>query len=205
MPELEQKTFQRQVAYKIRISDILDSSLKKDETSAGYIILNGMNVSRVNIIATVVYISEDSGFRSTLIDDGTGRISLRAFDNSNLFSALEIGDVVLMVGKIREFSNDKYIMPEILKKLGDTGWLGLRKAELDRLPDIKGESQKPDEAVNTGEHIYSLIRSLDIGDGVPIEDIIKKSNDSMAEKIISRLLESGDIFEVRPGMLKVLE
>ena len=110
MPELEQKSFQRQVAYKIRISDILNGSFIKDEISAGYIKLNDANVSRVNIIATVVYKAEQPSTSNALIDDGTGKILLRSFENSRIFSKADVGDAVLLIGKIREFNNERYIV-----------------------------------------------------------------------------------------------
>lgn len=208
MPEIEQKSFQRQVAYKVRISDIIKSSLFKDVVSAGYIKLNNINVSRVNVIGTIVYLSEQgSSFKSALIDDGTGRISLRAFEESNIFSRIEIGDIVLMIGKLRQFNDEKYVMPEILKKLGGIEWLSLRKAELAKnhanIGDAKAAGQEA--SVKIYEYIYSLVKSLDIGDGVSVEDVIRKSANSDAEKIINKLLENGDIFEIKPGKLKVLE
>src|SRR3989338_6905989 len=130
MPELEQKTFQkRQVAYKIRVSDILNVNLEKEEFS-GNIRLSNTNVSRVNIIATVIYKSEEFNYSSAVVDDGTGKIQLRIFENNAYFSKADVGDAVLVIGKIREFSNEKYIMPEIFKKIDDSKWADVRKLEL---------------------------------------------------------------------------
>ena len=61
------------------------------------------------------------------------------------------------------------------------------------------------ESASIDEEVYSLIKKLDDGYGVSIEDIIKNSNNSKAENIITKLLERGDIFEIKPGKLKVLE
>lgn len=200
MPELEQKSFQRQIAYKVKISDILNSSFKKDELSAGYIILNGMNVSRINLIGALVYKSEEHNHSSCIVDDGSGKISLKAFNNPNIFSKIDIGDAVLIIGKIREFSNERYVMPEILKKTG-IEWLNLRKAQINN--KINAEEKADAQAVSdNSDDIFSLIRSMDKGDGVSFEDIIKNSK---AESIINNLLKNGDIFEIKPGKLKVLE
>ena len=54
------------------------------------------------------------------------------------------------------------------------------------------------------ELIFELIKKNDSGEGVLTEEIISKSNVADAERIIKQLLEEGDIFEVRPGKLKVL-
>lgn len=211
MSSLEQKTFQRQTAYKVRISDLLNQNYMKGELSAGYIELNGVNISRVNVIATVVYKPEISSFNIAVIDDGTGRIPLRSFENNDIFSKIEVSDVVLVVGKIREFNGEKYILSEILKKINNFGWLNVRKLEFASENYVQNIEATGNIAIEDSdnkelnEEIYSLVKKLDNGDGAPIEDVIKKSNNSEAENIVNKLLNSGDIFEIRPGKLKVLE
>ena len=213
MPELEQKTFQkRQVAYKIRISHILNGSFVKDNISAGYVRLNGLNVSRINLIAAVVYKPEQpSSYASAIIDDGTGKILLRSFENINLFSKVDVGDIVLVIGKIREYNNEKYILPEILKKIGNSKWMNLREMELKNAKNpekemIKNESIAVEQAVqDNSDVVYSIIKKLDNGYGVSVDDVINNSSCSNAEEIINKLLENGDIFEIKPGKLKVLE
>lgn len=210
MPELQQKPFQkRQVAYKVRISDILSRNLAKDEFSAGYLKLKNSNVSRVNVIATVVYKPENSsGYNNAVIDDGTGKILLRSFENMNAFSKTDVGDGVLVIGKIREFNSEKYIMPEILKKLDNFMWMNVRELELRKGVDFdnypKSEIKAPAEEVNN-EEICSIIRKLDNGDGAFVEDVIKNLKHDAAEKMLNILLEKGNIFEIKPGKLKVLE
>ena len=209
MPELEQKTFQkRQVAYKLKISDIVNGNLTKEEFS-GNIKLNNINVSRVNIIAAVIYKTEESNFTSAVIDDWTGRIQLRSFENNAYFSKIDVGDVVLVIGKIREFNNEKYIVPEILKKITNTRWVDVRRLELKNNDIIDNNIKITDknliENTKINEEIYSLIKKLDDGDGASFDDIIKSFGSIDAEKILNKLLENGDVFEIKPGKLKVLE
>lgn len=211
MPDLEQKTFQRQVAYKVKISDILNGNFVKDQFSAGYVKLSDKHISRVNIIATVVYKAEQSSTANAVIDDSTGKVLLRSFENSDIFSNVDIGDVVLVIGKIREFNDEKYIIPEILKKVSNSEWMNVRKLEVrdSKVLDnkIKNENAPVIEGVipGIGEDVFLLIKKLDKGDGVSVEDIIKEYQNEETENIINRLLESGDIFEIKPGKLKVLE
>lgn len=215
MPELEQKTFQkRQVAYKVKISSIINGAFIKDDLSAGYIKIGGMRVSRVNIIATLIDKPELKASNFTaIIDDGTGRISLRSFEGGYIFSKAEIGDIVLVIGKVREFNKEKYIIPEILKEINNFGWINLRKKELSGVNETTNDAEsinmefKHHNGVdsNVNAEICSLVKRLDSGDGVDTEDIIKASGISAVESIIKNLLESGDIFEIRPGKLKVLE
>ena len=210
MPELVEKTFQRQIAYKIRISDILSCPFGKDDASAGYIKLNGINISRANVIANVVYKSEEGQSHSTaLIDDGTGKIILRTFEKNDIFSKVDVGDVALVIGRVREFGNERYILPEITKKLQSFEWMTLRKIELkDVVAEAASQAEEKiaeEPAPNVNEEIYLLIKKLDNGEGASIEDVVANSSNPDAEKIVSRLLENGDIFEIRPGKVKVLE
>ncbi len=211
MQEMQQKPL-RQVAYKVRVSDVLSASFDKDNVYATYIKLNNANVSRVNLIATLVYKAEDFNYAGAVIDDGTGRISLRSFENKLIFSKADVGDVVLLIGRIREFNNERYIMPEILKKIS-LEWMNVRKLELmkndkTKLKATSSEIQSGtlgEEVASINEEIYLLIKRLDTGNGVAIDDVIKNFDNIEAEKILNILLEKGDIFEVKPGKLKVLE
>jgi|SRR3989338_6257750 len=213
MPELEQKIFQkRQVAYKVRICNVLSGNFTKDDLSAGYLKLKDIHISRINIIATIVYKYEQtSSHNSAVIDDGTGRISLRSFE-SGAFSKVDVGDVVLVIGRIREFSDEKYVIPEILKKINNVDWINVRKLELkkynyavDEIKIADDVAEKTTDDFKINSEMYSLIKELDKGNGVSVEDIIKKFDNSEAESVINKLLENGDIFEIKPGRLKVLE
>ena len=57
---------------------------------------------------------------------------------------------------------------------------------------------------NSTNEIFKLIKTLDKGDGVSVEELSSKSIEG-TDKIIDTLLKEGDIFEVKPGRLKVLE
>jgi len=207
----EETTFQkRQIAYKVPISLILESNFSKDDLSAGFIQINEMRISRVNIIGTLVYISDQENAWSGSIDDGTGKINLRAFEHNSNFMKADVGDMVLVIGRIREFSNEKYIIPEIINKIENIGWFNLRKIEIEKSQYKNKNENNADEPtvdVKTAQNkdIYGIIKSLDSGDGAPIEDVILKSENKNAESIIKRLLENGDVFEAKPGKLKVLE
>ncbi|MBR9677626.1 hypothetical protein GOV04_05800 [Candidatus Woesearchaeota archaeon] len=60
------------------------------------------------------------------------------------------------------------------------------------------------ESLSGGEKVLEIIQSLDDGSGADFESVIQKSGFDDAEKTITRLMENGEIFEVRPGKLKVL-
>ena len=212
MPELQNQFQKRQIAYKARISDILNGSFIKDESSAGHLSFEDVSISRVNIIATAVFKPEQgSNVSSVVIDDGTGKILLRSFENAAVFSNVDVGDFVLVIGKVREFNGERYVVPEILKKINNAEWVNVRKLELkSTIYSVKSEkAENKDLPGETGngfnDEIYALIKKLDSGDGALVDDVVKESNNGKAENIIIRLLENGDIFEISPGKLKVLE
>ena len=199
----------RSIAYKVRISDILNGNFVRDDVHAGYIKFGSLNISRVNVVASLVYKSEQLNSANAMIDDGTGRIILRVFENKNIFSKADVGDFVIVIGKVREFENEKYILPEIIKKMDNIGWINVRKLELKNINfenvEIKSKVPVVETAQPISEEVYLLIKGLDKGDGADFDAVIKNSKNGHAEQAINRLLENGDVFEVKPGKLKVLE
>ncbi|MEK6984492.1 MAG: hypothetical protein AABX33_08005 [Nanoarchaeota archaeon] len=205
----QQNIFQkRQIAYKIWVSNILNGNFAKGGLSAGHIEIGGFNISRVNLIATLVYKSKELNYTNTIIDDGTGKISLRTFENNDIFLNVDVGEIVLIIGKIREYNNEKYIVPEILKKIDNIGWISVRKAELAKQEyavSKSGSESKAKDIDNLSEEICSLIKKFDKGDGASIDEVINSSGSTDAENILHKLLENGEIFELKPGKIKVLE
>ncbi len=64
--------------------------------------------------------------------------------------------------------------------------------------DNNSESKSP------AQIIYDLIKELDLGDGADIDEIIKKSSITDAEKIIDRFIKEGEIYQSKPGKVKIL-
>ncbi|MAE43021.1 hypothetical protein CMO93_04570 [Candidatus Woesearchaeota archaeon] len=214
MPEAEQKFQDRQIAYKTRIKDVLNSKyIKVEGFNPNYLEINGQKISRVNIIGVIVQKSELDNQKNLIIDDGNGVITARTFENNLLLDKIGIGDVVLLIGRPREFSMEKYLLVETIKKI-EPGWVKVRKLELGK--DIEQEEsnekeveiEEAEEEKNMGESqknkILKLIKKIDKGEGVFVEDISSSNVDNLDE-IIGALLREGDVFEIRPGKLKVLE
>ncbi len=115
-----------------------------------------------------------------IVDDGTGSILVRTFEAP--FN-IQIGDPVLVIGRPRMYERQCYILGEIVKKT-DKKWLEIAQ----KTHPIK---QEPIE----------LIKTLDKGEGANYEEVAARIGE---EKII-HLLATGEIFETRPGKIKVLE
>lgn len=70
--------------------------------------------------------------------------------------------------------------------------------------DNINEKENLDKPLSKFEEVINLIESNDKGGGVNISDIISKSGLSDCDKVIESLLLKGEIFEIKPGVIKVL-
>lgn len=215
----------RNTAYKVWISDLVNGKYGRgqEQFDSGYVEVKGKKISRVNIIGGIVDKSLDMNYISVSLDDGSGFIKLKAWqENINLFSDVDVGDLVLVVGKVREYNNYIHVSPEIVRKLDNPLWLKIRKFELTKLygEPLKVETPLVDEekeetiagiveekvvSGNTRGVILELIEGLDTGDGADVEDVIKSSNlGDSGRKIVEELLKGGEVFEVHSGKLRVI-
>jgi len=198
----------RQVAYKVRIEDLLRGSYVEEEGwTPNYLSLDdGRHVSRVNVIGTVV--AEDE--QGVVLDDGTGTISVRSFDGELRMSP--VGHTVLVIARPRVYSGETYLALEIMKELQDTKWIEVRQLELQSVikqsvetvvKTAPAEETIEAEVVEiTSDTIVDFIRAADEGEGVDFQKIVDQFKD---ENLITKLLGEGELFEIKPGKLKVLE
>ncbi|MBU1198449.1 MAG: hypothetical protein KKF46_08695 [Nanoarchaeota archaeon] len=199
----------RETAFMCKVNDLLNGSFVKTEGwNPSYFSTAYGDISRVNL--TGVIVSKEQG-GSVVIDDGSGRILLRSFEN-DAFENINVGDLVLIIGRPRIYNEQKYVLPEIVKKI-EQKWGVYRQLKLEvlrkkikvkkvenRIP-VKGDTQP----VNYFQKILEFIKDLDTGEGAETEEVIKRSQAKNAEELIQKLIEEGEIFEVRPGKLKILE
>jgi len=205
----------RQVAHHIRISTLLNGEyVKKEGWEPNYVLTTDKDmVSRVNIIGIVISAPKPLEIN---IDDGSARLVIRQFDESVRLMHLKIGDPVIVIGRPREYERSIYVIPEIVKVIKDHDWIKVRQKELQAEPlkgpsiprpkdDIVIDKQEPQTFREQYESIYALIRQLDDGRGADIEQVLQSSNMSDGENIIKQLILEGEVFEMSPGKLKVLD
>jgi|GEM_PF-2814031 len=168
---------ERDVAHFIQITDLLKNPITEQENSPSTITFGTINANRIRLLGIIV--SQDP----IIIDDGTGTISVRNFDYN---FGVQIGDFVQCIGRPRSHNKEPYILGEIIKKT-DPLWLKYFK--------------KTDKKTQTP---LDIIRELDAGDGANFDEVAKKIG-TRGEDIITSLLAKGDIFETKPGKLKILE
>lgn len=210
LPDAERRLQKRYIAHKIRILDILESNYNRTKGfDSNYLEINGQEVSRVNVIGVVVQKSDMGNHKALIIDDGTGRVSARTFEDNSLFNSIDIGDFALIIGRPREFSSEKYILIEIIKRV-NSGWAKVRKLEMEKkvgkrkkvLNDNLREEMATEDSYKN--KILRCIKDRDRGEGVSIDDISSTDLKEL-DKVIGVLLQEGDVFEIMPGKLKVLE
>lgn len=195
----------------MQIDDLLDGTFIKDETSSSYRTKTGFIISRVNVFGIVISKESNDFFSSIIIEDGSGKIDVRSFEKKDVFDDIEVENIVNVIGKIREYNQMPFISVELIKK-SDQDFFNLRKKELSSIkkfyPKAKEEPNisEAEELVvaGDGEKILSMLNELDKGDGVDTELLIEKSGIKNAEGLIKELINNGDVFEIRPGKLKVL-
>lgn len=178
-------------AVKVWIADLDNCTfVQKEDAPSVAVLLDGRELSRVNIVGTVVG-SDDP----LLVDDGTGIISVRSFDKPFL---AELGSFVVVIGRLREYLGEKYVAGEIVKQV-DAKWFEVRKLELPFSVRVVEKSEAPNS-----NNVLGIVRSLDSGDGADFDSVVSKIGPS-GEEMVVRLLALGELFETRPGRLKVLE
>lgn len=217
---MEKKTFLRQVAFRIRIKDLLDSPfIEEKDGEQSFNLYREKKIFRIDITGIVIQKEILGTVLNLLIDDSTSPITVRLFEENKGIISLKPGDFVNVIGKLRKYNNESYIYPEIIKKR-DMFWFKLRLKELEKVSESKNFPEEKKEATDDVkenlenesrfkdslqvEKIINLIKKLDNGLGVPIEEIIEKSSLENTEKIINAMLKKGDIFNNQPGKVKIL-
>ncbi len=199
----EQK--KRNVAYKFRIGDLLKAKPVINEGRFLFLELNEKKVIRVNIIANVVdkYFSEgEKKYASVTVDDASGQIKLKTFgEDIQILKEITQGDTIQLVGVVREYNGEIYILPEIVKKV-DPKWLLVRKLEIQNSrKNIPLPSNAPVKEV-----LLEKIKDADSSGGIEIEKMIMEieASPDIINKEVKKLLEEGMIYEPRPGVLRYL-
>ena len=210
----------RTVSKMISIRDIIGGTyVQEQENEPNYLLtIKKEKIYRCNIMATILTKEKNGFIINFTVDDGSGIIVVRSFEINKLIEELKVGDTILIIGKIRVYNNDKYVSPEILKKI-DPIWLKTRiiPKNFDKPEEIVkhiNSSQNTEEIIEEEiidnmenfpfQKIIKLIKELDNGEGVFIDNILEKSSLKDTEKIIEKMMERGEIFQIGPGRVKVL-
>lgn len=232
MQDQQREIQKRQIACKASIKQVLDSQYSVQEGwSPNYLSIDNKEVSRLNIIGIIVSKQDEDNFTSITVDDSTSKISARAFEDLASINSANIGDIVQLIAKPREYQGERYLLIEILKKLDSPDWLKLRQLELSKATiqdqdnlstkslkessdqkekrEDKNQTEKPDkddkedQDISPAEKVIEKIKELDKGEGADYDLILKESGQK--EDTLKSLLVNGEVFEISPGKIKVLD
>jgi len=223
---IPEKRFSRGVAYKVPIMDITRGTFEPADSNEDInYLLTPFNekIFRCRIMATVVsrHVGEEQRFAFLTLDDATDTISARAFrEEVEVVKDFKPGDIVDVIGKVREYQGEKYVNIESITKIDEPNWELVRKLEILRHDNESGkkrgqrgaQSEEKFEGAVEGDVvsddsktlILGLIDKLDKGDGVRYLILVDESglDDEKLEEILNELLGEGEIYEPKIGRFR---
>lgn len=205
MAEFDGEQRKRNTAYKMRIGDILKAKPIMAEGKFLFLELGDKKISRVNILANCVdkFISDgEKKFGSLTLDDASGQIRLKVFsDDLPLIVNVNQGDTLQIIGNVREWNSEIYVLPEIVKKV-DPKWLLVRKLEIQNSrKDIPLQANAP-----IRDLIVEKIKNAESEGGIDVDQLIldTEASPEVINQEIKKLLEEGVVYEPRPGRVRYL-
>lgn len=202
--------FHRNVAYKYRIGDLLLGKPIMDGDRFSFLELGDKKIIRVNLIGNIIDRYESEGERKYYfftLDDGSGQIKIKCFgDETVKFANFNQGQTVLVIGVLRNFNNETYLSPEIMKEQ-DSKYLLIRKLELEKEKNQSIGPLDKEQIVAVKDKILNLIKESEKEGGIEMDKIILDLREVPSDVInqeVKSLLEEGIIFEPRPGKMRWL-
>lgn len=209
----ENSQFKRNIAYKLRIGELLLGKPIFDSQTHKFthLELGNKKVVRINLIGNLVDKYENSGEKQYIfftLDDGSGQIKLKSFgDDAQKFKNLGLGQTIAVIGLLRNFNNETYVSPEIIQEK-DPRYLLIRKLEIEKQNSLGNPTiETKKQIIAIKDEILEQIKKAEISGGIDIDTIIMKLSQTSPEMInseIKKLIEEGIVFEPRPGKLRYL-
>ena len=196
--------FKRATAYKLKVGDIFSGRKILDGERFNFLELGNRRISRVNLVANIVekFSSSEKAYISLTIDDASGQIRVKIFgDDVQKFSDINQGDTVLVIGLLRNYNNELYITPEIIRKQ-DPRYLLVRKLEFEKNAPKEIDTR---ERLALADKIINRVKGAE-PEGVSHEKLVLDLHETpdLINQEIRKALEQGIIYEPRPGMLRYL-
>ena len=126
----------RPAAYKMKIEDVALGQYVRspDGTEPSYLLTPwGEQVTRVRVMGTVVdkFVRDDQNYATLRIDDGSETVGLRAWQEGvKELDGFKVGDIVDVIGRVREFNGEVYLIPELIIRVDDPNWELVRELEV---------------------------------------------------------------------------
>jgi RPA family protein len=197
---------ERATAYKLSIGHVLNGNPVLENDRLQHLECNGKQVLRVNIVANVIekFVSEgEKKHMSFVVDDASGQLKARAFgENVDKFQNVEQGNTVIIIGMLRHYNGEIYVLPEVMK-IVEPRYLLVRKLELDM---NKPKELPKEDAKEIKDKILDMVKAAEDQGGLETDQLILelKADPDHINQEIHKLIEGGQVYEPRPGKLRFL-
>jgi RPA family protein len=143
----------------------------------------GKRLSRARLVATVVdrFINDDETYGSLTLDDGEDTVQIKFFNELELMDGFETGDIIEVVGKVREYQGQVYVDGEILNH---------REPEAELLHSLRQKKTREEWS-----QIHETVKQLKES-GKDQDEIEKEMVGKLNENEVDALLQSfGESFD----------
>jgi len=126
----------RATAKRILLEELRYGMFLRNGNASYFLSSLGDKISRVRVVGTVVdkYVGEE--MESLRIDDGTSQLRCKSFGQEAKLE-VELGDLVEVIGKVREYGGEIYISVELVKRVSFESFLLHRLEALRRIADLR--------------------------------------------------------------------
>lgn len=198
--------FQRQTAKKVKIASLTSGTWEKHEgMNPSFVVTSyGDKVARARVMATVVakFVAEDQMFASLTLDDSTDTLRAKTFKTVQPIGDVQVGELVDVIGKVREYNGEIYMIPEIVARVEDPNLELLRRVDIAQAIKAMGGEVTPEKKEELRKPVLEAIESEK--DGMTYEALLKKVGkpEPAVEKVVNDLLAEGVCYEPTPGKIR---
>lgn len=191
------------IAYKMRIIDLVNGKLKNDDMG-GVLLSTPFGESKeARILGTIIdsYRNTENTYGSVTIDDGTATTRLKAWsDKIELLDKFKEGELVDIVGRVGEFQDEIYLVPDMIIPVTPDYWL-YRELELSkRIKELmerglsfeylpKQEAFQKDEREN---EVTEEVKMAEIEDSLKEPEIEELMEEVSEESIVNEMAKGKD-------------
>ena len=138
---------------------------------------SGRRISRARAVGTVVdrFVNDDETYGSLTLDDGNDTTQIKFFSELELMEDFETGQVIEVVGKVREYQGQVYLDGEVLRSV---------EPEKELLHQLRMAKRKEE-----WDQIRETVKQLE-DSGKSHEDIEKEMAGKLGENEVDALLQS---------------
>ena len=148
---------ERMVAIRASIADIVNGTFG-DDNGPRVISPEGVELRRVLLVGTIVdQVTGNNNYASITIDDGTETIRAKAWGaEADMLQSVSGNILALVVGKVREYENEIYVVPEIVREVDDPNLMTLHQLERHHaILRLGGTEPKPQEGAEDSGTLMS--------------------------------------------------